>query len=50
MSLVKDPVCGTYIVPGRALTTVAQGTTHYFCSEECRRAFERDTAFSRRPA
>ena len=45
--LVKDPVCGTYVVPGAALTTTTGGVTQYFCSENCRRAYERDRA---RPA
>jgi YHS domain-containing protein len=45
--LVRDPVCGTYIVAGKALTSSSQGTTHYFCSEACRRTFERDRAASR---
>ena len=36
VKLVRDPVCGTYVAPGTALTLSAGGTTHYFCSEECR--------------
>ena len=39
VKLVRDPVCGTYVTPGNALTVTARGTTHYFCSEECRSAF-----------
>ena len=39
MSLVRDPVCGTYIQPSHALSSNAGGTVHYFCSEECRQAF-----------
>jgi YHS domain-containing protein len=34
--LVRDPVCGTYIVPNAALSLSADGSTHYFCSESCR--------------
>ena len=36
VKLVRDPVCGTYVAPGAALSLTAGGTTHYFCSEECR--------------
>jgi len=34
--LVKDPICGTYVVKERALTAAADGTTHFFCSDRCR--------------
>jgi len=36
VKLVRDPVCGTYVSPGTALSVTAGGATHYFCSEECR--------------
>ena len=36
VKLVRDPVCGTYVAPGSALSLTAKGSTHYFCSEECR--------------
>ena len=36
VKLVRDPVCGTYVAPGSALSLASGGTTHYFCSEECR--------------
>ena len=39
MKLVRDPVCGTYVAPKRDLSLTAGDTTHYFCSEKCRRAF-----------
>lgn len=39
VKLVRDPVCGTYVTPRGALSTTAGGTTHYFCSEDCRRKF-----------
>ena len=38
-ALVRDPVCGTYVEPSRALSARADGTTHYFCSKECQRSF-----------
>ena len=36
VKLVRDPVCGTYVAPRAALSLTAGGSTHYFCSEECR--------------
>ena len=37
--LVRDPVCGTYVVPGKALTSGAGAQMKFFCSENCRRAY-----------
>jgi YHS domain-containing protein len=39
VKLVRDPVCGTYVPPRAALSVTSAGSTHYFCSEECRKAF-----------
>jgi uncharacterized protein len=39
--LVRDPVCGTYVVRANALTVGSGGQTHYFCSEKCRDEFRR---------
>jgi YHS domain-containing protein len=36
VQLVRDPICGTYVVPARALPLTAAGVTQYFCSERCR--------------
>jgi YHS domain-containing protein len=33
--LVKDPVCGTYIVRSRAVRRPAAEGSRYFCSAEC---------------
>ena len=41
VKLVRDPVCGTHVAPRSALTLTSGGTTHYFCSEECRAKFGR---------
>ena len=41
VKLVRDPVCGTFVAPGAALSLTSSGSTHYFCSEECRRKFAR---------
>jgi uncharacterized protein len=37
--LVRDPVCGTYVVRARAISANAGGETQYFCSEKCRDAY-----------
>jgi YHS domain-containing protein len=36
VKMVADPVCGTYVIPGKALEVSHRGDTHYFCSEACR--------------
>ena len=41
VKMMRDPVCGTYVVPGKALELVRRGETLYFCSEKCRREYER---------
>lgn len=40
-SLERDPVCGTYVEPTRAMTARVSGKTYYFCSERCRQAFRK---------
>ena len=37
VGLVRDPVCGVFVVPGRALSEGTGSATRYFCSEDCRR-------------
>lgn len=39
--LMRDPVCGTHVAPNAALSLSAGGTTHYFCSENCRAQFRK---------
>jgi uncharacterized protein len=39
VKLVRDPVCGTYVPPRTALSLTSAGSTHYFCSEQCRTEF-----------
>jgi YHS domain-containing protein len=34
--LKKDPVCGTYVSPGAAVTKRVNGDLVHFCSPECR--------------
>ena len=36
VGLVRDPVCGVFVVPGRALSSASGTGTKYFCSEKCR--------------
>lgn len=42
VSMVRDPVCGAFVVQSRALTARVDGQLEYFCSDECRKAAERD--------
>ncbi len=39
--MVQDPECGTYIPIESADKAVINGRTYYFCSQECREAFQR---------
>ena len=41
IKLVRDPVCGTFVPPGRAISVAGAGgqALHYFCSERCRDEF-----------
>ena len=39
VGLVRDPVCGTFVVPGRALTAGSGSETRHFCSERCLKAW-----------
>ena len=33
VKLVRDPICGVFVVPSQALTSGSGAGTHYFCSE-----------------
>ena len=39
VGLVRDPVCGTFILPSRALTSGGGAGARYVCSEKCRRDY-----------
>jgi YHS domain-containing protein len=39
VGLVRDPVCGTYVVPSNALTAGSGRHARFFCSEGCRQAW-----------
>ncbi len=36
VDMVRDPVCGTFVVPGRAVRLVDGGRDLHFCSTRCR--------------
>jgi uncharacterized protein len=36
VQMVRDPVCGTYVVPDRALSLTHGSSLVYFCSADCR--------------
>lgn len=44
--MVRDPVCGTFVLPSRALSIGAGSRIHYFCSEQCRAAYQTQHAAS----
>jgi YHS domain-containing protein len=37
--LVRDPVCGTFVVPSTALSAGSGSQMKFFCSENCRRSY-----------
>jgi YHS domain-containing protein len=37
--MVRDPVCGTFVLPDRAVSLVDGGGRVYFCSELCREKY-----------
>jgi uncharacterized protein len=37
--MVRDPVCGTFVLPDNALVLNSGNQQHYFCSTRCRDAF-----------
>ena len=37
--LVRDPQCGTYVLPEQGFSVRLAGQVHHFCSEECRNRF-----------
>jgi len=36
VGLVKDPMCGTFVMPSKALTSGSGSDMRFFCSEKCR--------------
>lgn len=42
--MVRDPVCGTYVIPEHALSLTDGGTPLFFCSASCRDKYHIHTA------
>jgi hypothetical protein len=40
VKMLPCPVCGTYVVPGKAISAVRSGAPVYFCSEKCRAEYQ----------
>lgn len=43
VKLARDPMCGTFVSPAKAPVLRLGGETWYFCSEKCRRDWERSS-------
>jgi len=41
VGLVRDPICGVFVVPGQALALGEGSSRRYFCSEKCRREWNK---------
>jgi YHS domain-containing protein len=44
VSMVRDPVCGTFVLPASAVTLVDGRARLYFCSDACRDKYRARTA------
>ena len=40
VKMSQCPVCGTYVVPGKAVSLARSGSTIYFDSEKCRAEYQ----------
>jgi hypothetical protein len=40
VKMSQCPVCGTYVVPGKAISLMSGGSPVYFDTEKCRAEFE----------
>lgn len=40
VGLVRDPICGTFVVPATALVLGTGPDTRFFCSETCLRTYQ----------
>jgi hypothetical protein len=40
VKMSQCPVCGTYVVPGKAISIVSDGAPVYFDTEKCRGEFQ----------
>jgi hypothetical protein len=50
VSMVRDPVCGTFVVRERAITLGTGDRQVYFCSAGCRDKYQAPRRGSARPA
>jgi uncharacterized protein len=44
VAMARDPVCGTFVLPERAVTLADGRSRLYFCSEACRDRYRARTA------
>ena len=44
VQMVRDPVCGTYVIPDRAVTLADGSRRVFFCSANCRDKYRSRTA------
>ncbi len=44
VQMARDPVCGTFVVPGRAVSLMERDGPVYFCSPACRDRYRARTA------
>jgi uncharacterized protein len=44
VSMVRDPICGTFVLPDRAVTLLDGRSRLFFCSEACRDKYRARTA------
>ena len=44
VQMVRDPVCGTFVVPDRAIALTSGRTTVHFCSAACRDRYSAEAA------
>jgi uncharacterized protein len=40
VQMVRDPVCGTFVVPDRSVMLAVKGKQVYFCSTTCRDQYQ----------
>jgi YHS domain-containing protein len=47
VAMVRDPVCGTFVLPERAVSIVNGNARIYFCSAACRDKYRADPSSER---
>jgi hypothetical protein len=40
VKMTQCPICGTYVVPGKAISLISAGTPLYFDTEKCRAEYQ----------